>query len=111
MQVKKWSSSFYSSKNTVDAASCRVVHITLVCPRLLMTGAVMPPASSVILYRNSMYILPVLLKQKQGRLRSQVVEQRSLCMNIDRLKEKVVLVTGAGSGLGEATARAFTTAG
>ncbi len=32
-------------------------------------------------------------------------------MNIDRLKGKVVLVTGAGSGLGEATARAFSNAG
>ncbi len=32
-------------------------------------------------------------------------------MNSDRLKEKVVLITGAGSGLGEATARAFSTAG
>jgi NAD(P)-dependent dehydrogenase (short-subunit alcohol dehydrogenase family) len=32
-------------------------------------------------------------------------------MNIDRLKGKVVLVTGAGSGLGEATARAFASAG
>lgn len=32
-------------------------------------------------------------------------------MNIDRLKGKVVLVTGAGSGLGEATAHAFSSAG
>jgi NAD(P)-dependent dehydrogenase (short-subunit alcohol dehydrogenase family) len=32
-------------------------------------------------------------------------------MNMDRLKGKVVLVTGAGSGLGEATARAFSSAG
>jgi NAD(P)-dependent dehydrogenase (short-subunit alcohol dehydrogenase family) len=32
-------------------------------------------------------------------------------MNSDRLKGKVVLVTGAGSGLGEATARAFASAG
>jgi NAD(P)-dependent dehydrogenase (short-subunit alcohol dehydrogenase family) len=32
-------------------------------------------------------------------------------MNIDRLKGKVVLVTGAGSGLGEASAHAFSSAG
>jgi NAD(P)-dependent dehydrogenase (short-subunit alcohol dehydrogenase family) len=32
-------------------------------------------------------------------------------MNIDRLKGKVVLVTGAGSGLGEATAHAFASVG
>src|SRR5213080_4873096 len=32
-------------------------------------------------------------------------------MNIDRLKGKVVLVTGAGSGLGEATAHAFASGG
>jgi NAD(P)-dependent dehydrogenase (short-subunit alcohol dehydrogenase family) len=32
-------------------------------------------------------------------------------MNRDRLKGKVVLVTGAGSGLGETTARAFASAG
>ena len=32
-------------------------------------------------------------------------------MSMDSLKGKVVLVTGAGSGLGEATARAFARAG
>src|SRR5690348_9554660 len=32
-------------------------------------------------------------------------------MNIDRLKGRVVLVTGAGSGLGEASAHAFSSAG
>src|SRR5438270_12528668 len=32
-------------------------------------------------------------------------------MNTDRLKGKVVLVTGAGSGLGEATAHAFASVG
>src|SRR6266480_5955133 len=32
-------------------------------------------------------------------------------MNVDRLKGKVVLVTGAGSGLGEVTAHAFAAAG
>ena len=32
-------------------------------------------------------------------------------MNIDRLKGKVVLVTGAGNGLGESTAHAFASVG
>ncbi len=32
-------------------------------------------------------------------------------MNVDRLKGKVALITGAGSGLGEATVRAFASAG
>ena len=48
----------------------------------------------------------------QSRFMSLVDEHvRSTWMNIDRLKGKVVLVTGAGSGLGEATAHAFASVG
>src|SRR5258708_28325553 len=57
MPGKKSSSSSCLPGNTVDAVSCQVVPIILVCRPLLRTGSTMQPNSLVSSYRNTAFTL------------------------------------------------------